>query len=88
MIEQKLQLLATGRVEDASLTDQLLAFPARLHRIVLVPEIIGLERAVIAEAKQFLNSPVACCPGSGKSPCGNLTMSYGLPCRTTAAATG
>ncbi|CAN5144369.1 N/A [soil metagenome] len=53
VVEQKMQLVATGQEEDISLGDELLAFAAQLHRIILVPEIIGLERVVISEAKHF-----------------------------------
>ncbi|RWX74697.1 TetR/AcrR family transcriptional regulator [Neorhizobium lilium] len=58
VLDHKLRLLEEDREgEDqkaqGGLNDQLLSFAGRLHRIILVPEIIGLERVIISEAKQF-----------------------------------
>ncbi|MBM7049205.1 TetR/AcrR family transcriptional regulator [Rhizobium lusitanum] len=53
VLDHKLQLLEANQEVHGDLYDQLLTFADQLHRIVLAPEIIGLERVVISEAKQF-----------------------------------
>ena len=53
VIARKLQLLEVAHVAATPFRMQLLAFAERLLSIVIVPEVVGLERVVTGEAKQF-----------------------------------
>lgn len=53
VIESKLQLLEVAHAATTPFREQLLAFAEQLLSIVIVPEVVGLERVVTGEAKQF-----------------------------------